>query len=249
MFAIAAALLRYLLFWLCPKHELALENLALRQQIAVLNRPAHKPRLLGQDRLFWVVLKAWWPNWRAALILFQPETVLGWQRAGFKMFWRWKSRPRGGRPRKDDALIQLIRWMSSVNPTWGSPRIRDELAKLGLEVSTATIRNYRPRSRRPPSQSWRTFLQNHAGAIAAMDFFVVPTATFRLLYVLVVMSHERRKVLHFTSPRHRPQRGRPSRSSMRSPTTQRPGICCGTAIRSTDRSSCSGLRAWASSRS
>ena len=187
MFAIVSALLRYLLSWLRPKHELALENFALRHQIAVLNRQAHKPRLQGKDRLFWVVLKGWWPNWRAALILFQPETVIGWQRAGFRMFWRWKSRHRGGRPRKDAALIQLIRRMWAVNPTWGSPRIRDELAKLGLEASTATIRKYRPKSRRRPSQSWRTFLQNHAGAIAAMDFFVVPTVTFRLLYVLVVM--------------------------------------------------------------
>ena len=197
MFAIVSALLRCLWSCLRPKHELALENLALRHQIAVLNRPAHKPRLQGKDRLFWVVLKGWWPNWRAALISFQPETVLGWQRAGLRMFWRWKSRQRGGRPRKDTALIQLIRRMWAVNPTWGSPRIRDELAKLGMEASTATIRKYRPKSRRQPSQSWRTFLQNHAGAIAAMDFFVVPTATFRLLYVLVVMNHERRKVLHF----------------------------------------------------
>jgi transposase InsO family protein len=113
------------------------------------------------------------------------------------MFWRWKSRQRGGRPGKDSALIELIRRMWAVNPTWGSPRIRDELAKLGLEASTATIRKYRPKSGRPPSQSWRTFLQNHAGAIAALDFFVVPTVTFRLLYVLVVITHERRKVVHF----------------------------------------------------
>jgi putative transposase len=197
MLAIVSALLRYLFFWLCPKHELVLENLALRHQIAVLHRQAHKPRLRGGDRLFWVVLKGCWPNWRAALILFQPETVIGWQRAGFRMFWRWKSRRRRGRPEKDPELIQLIRRMWAVNPTWGSPRIRDELAKLGLEASTATIRKYRPRSRRPPSQSWRTFLQNHASATAAMDFFVVPTVTFRLLYVLVVITHERRKVIHF----------------------------------------------------
>jgi hypothetical protein len=113
------------------------------------------------------------------------------------MFWRWKSRQHGGRPRKDAALIELIRRMWAVNPTWGSPRIRDELAKLGLQASTATIRKYRPKSGHPPSQSWRTFLQNHAGAIAAMDFLVVPTVTLRLLYVLVVMNHERRKVIHF----------------------------------------------------
>jgi transposase InsO family protein len=147
--------------------------------------------------LFWVVLKGWWPNWRAALILFRPETVIGWQRSGFRLFWRWKSRHRGGRPRKDAELIELIRRMWAVNPTWGSPRIRDELAKLGLAASTATIRKFRPKCRRRPSQSWRTFLQNHAGAIAAMDFFVVPTVTFRLLYVLVVITHERRKVIHF----------------------------------------------------
>ena len=197
MFAIVLALLRCLLSWVRPKHELALENLALRHQIAVLHRGVHRPRLQGKDRLFWVVLKKWWPNWRTALILFQPETVIGWQRAGFRMFWRWKSRQRGGRPRKDAALVQLIRRMWAVNPTWGSPRIRDELAKLGLETSTATIRKYRSKSGRRPSQSWRTFLQNHAGGIAAMDFFVVPTVTCRLLYVLIVITHERRKVIHF----------------------------------------------------
>ena len=113
------------------------------------------------------------------------------------MFWRWKSRQRGGRPRKDAALIELIRRMWSVNPTWGSPRIRDELAKLGLQASTATIRKYRPKSRRRSSQGWRTFLRNHAGTLAAMDFFVVPTVTCRLLYVLLVIAHERRKVIHF----------------------------------------------------
>jgi putative transposase len=197
VFAIVLALLRYLLSWLRPKHELALENLALRHQISVLHRQGHKPRLQGEDRLVWVVLNRCWPNWRAALILFRPETVIGWQRAGLRLFWRWKSRPRAGRPRKHAALIQLIRRMWSVNPTWGSPRIRDELAKLGLEASTATIRKYRPKCGRRPSQSWRTFLRNHAGVIAAMDFFVVPTVSFRLLYVLVVMTHERRKVIDF----------------------------------------------------
>jgi transposase InsO family protein len=128
---------------------------------------------------------------------FRPETVIGWQRAGFRMFWRWKSRRRLGRPGKDPELKQLIGRMWAVNPNWGSPRIRDELAKLGLQASTAAIRKYRPRGRRQPSQSWWTFLQNHAAGIAAMDFYVVPTATARLFYVLVVMNHERRKIVHF----------------------------------------------------
>lgn len=123
--------------------------------------------------------------------------MIAWQRAAFRRFWRWKSRRRSGRPGLDPELVQLIRRMWSVNPTWGSPRIRDELAKLGLQASTATIRKYRPKSRRRPSQGWRTFLRNHAGTIAALDFFVVPTVTGRLLYVLVVLTHEQRKVVHF----------------------------------------------------
>ena len=197
MFTIVLALLRYLLSWLRAHHELGLENLALRHQIQVLRRPAHKPRVQGTDRLFWVVLKRAWPHWRRALLIVEPETVIAWQRAAFRRFWRWKSRRRSGRPAIDPELVQLIRRMWSANPTWGSPRIRDELAKLGLQASTATIRKYRPKSRRRPSQGWRTFLRNHAGTIAALDFFVVPTVTGRLLYVLVVLTHERRKVVHF----------------------------------------------------
>src|SRR5664279_1512138 len=197
MFEFLRVILIYPLSLLRPQHELAMEILALRHQITVLKRRRHRPKLHPWDRCLWMILKRVWPNWRTPLMIFRPETVIGWQRAGFRMFWRWKSRRRCERPAKDSELIQLIRRMWSVNPTWGSPRIRDELAKLGLQASTATIRNYRPKSRRPPSQSWRTFLRNHAGAIAAMDFFVVPTVTFRLLYVLMVITHERRKVIHF----------------------------------------------------
>ncbi len=197
MFEFLRMVLIYPLSLLRPQHELAMEILALRHQITVLKRRTPRPKLRPWDRCLWMILKRVWPNWRTPLMVFRPETVIGWQRAGLRMFWRWKSRRRPGRPAKDRELIQLIRRMWSVNPTWGSPRIRDELAKLGLQASTATIRKYRPRSRRLPSQSWRTFLQNHAGGIAAMDFFVVPTVTARLLYVLVVLNHERRKIVHF----------------------------------------------------
>ena len=179
------------------RHELAMEALALRHQIMVLKRQTPRPRLHGWDRCFWVMFKRRWSGWQTPLIIFRPETVVGWQRAGFRLLWRWKSRRRRGRPAKDRELIQLIGRMWAANPTWGSPRIRDELAKLGLQASTATIRKYRPKSRRSPSQDWWTFLRNHASGIAAMDFLVVPTVTGRLLYVLILMRHERRKVMHF----------------------------------------------------
>ena len=189
--------LNYPLSFCRSRHDLALEVLALRHQLMVFHRQASRPKLHRSDRYLWLLLMKLWPNWRTSLMIFQPETLIGWQRAGFRMFWRWKSRHRRGRPGKDRQLIQLIRRMWSVNPTWGSPRIRDELVKLDLHASTATIRQYRPKSRRRPSQSWRTFLQNHTGAIAALDFFVVPTVTFGLLYVMIVITHERRKVVHF----------------------------------------------------
>ena len=197
MLAVLWIILTYPISIFRRQHDLALEVLALRHQLMVLKRQTRRPRLRRSDRYLWLLLMKVWPNWRNPLMIFQPETLIGWQRAGFRLFWRWESRRRLGRPEKDQELIQLIRRMWSANPTWGSPRIRDELAKLGLVASTATIRKYRPKSRGKPSQGWKTFLQNHAGRIAAMDFFVVPTVTFRLLYVLIVMNHERRKVVHF----------------------------------------------------
>jgi putative transposase len=197
MLAMLWIVLTYPFSFFRRRHNLALEILALRHQLMVLKRQTRRPRLRPSDRYLWLLLMRVWPSWRNPLIILQPETLIGWQRAGFRMFWRWKSRHRLGRPGKDQELIQLIRRMWSVNPTWGSPRIRDELAKLGLIASRATIRKYRPRSKGKPSQGWRTFLNNHVGSIAAMDLFVVPTVTFRLLYVLIIMHHDRRKVVHF----------------------------------------------------
>jgi len=177
---------------------LLLENLALRHQLAVLKRQARKPKLRSADRLLWVGLRRIWPHWQQALLLFQPQTIIAWHRLGFRLFWRWKSRTRAGRPSVEGELIALIQRMWQANPTWGSRRIQAELAKLGIQVSDSTIRKYRPKNRRSPSpQTWKTFLQNHAQALIAVDFFAVPTATFRVLYVFLVLAHERRQVLHF----------------------------------------------------
>ncbi len=185
------------------QRNLALENLALRHQLMVLQRQKAKARLKDRDRVFWIWLRRVWPDWRRALIVVQPATVTGWHRRGFRAYWRWKSRPKGGRPRIDPSVRRLIRHMWNSNPTWGAPRIRAELHKLGIDVSESTIRRYRPPRPRQPSQNWRSFLENHLGDIVAMDFFVVPTATFRVLYVLLIVTHDRRRILHFnvtTSP-------------------------------------------------
>ena len=135
MFGVIIAVLRSLGAAFQPRRQLVLENLALRHQLLVLSRNAKKPRFRNPDRLLWVVLRAVWARWEKALVIIQPQTVIGWHRAGFRRYWRWKSRRRDGRPSLDPELIQLIRRMWQANPTWGSPRIRDELAKLGLQVS------------------------------------------------------------------------------------------------------------------
>ena len=189
-------LLRSLISGCRSQRLLLLENLALRHQLAVLRRRSRKPKLGQADRLLWLALRRLWPGWHKGLLLFQPQTVVAWHRLGFRLFWRWRSRARGGRPTADRKLINLIRQMWSSNPTWGSKRIQAELAKLGIAVSDSTIRKYRPRIQRG-DQTWKTFLHNHAQDLIAVDFFVVPTATFRLLYVFLVLAHERRKVLHF----------------------------------------------------
>jgi putative transposase len=136
------------------RRHLVLENLALRHQLLVLNRTAKAPVVRDSDRLFWAVLSAMWSRWTKVLVIVQPQTVVRWHQAGFRLFWRWKSRGRTGRSPTDRETIELIRRMWQANPTWGRPRIRAELAKLGLQVSAATVRKYRPKGdRRPPSQT------------------------------------------------------------------------------------------------
>jgi transposase InsO family protein len=174
------------------------EILALRQQVAVLKRKRPRPSLRMADRVFWVILSCLWPGWRHSLVIVKPETVIGWHRKGFRLFWTWKSR-RGkpGRPPVSREIRDLIRRMSRENTLWGAPRIHGELLKLGFSISQAGVSKYMVRHPSPPSQSWRTFLTNHADCLASIDFFVVPTATFRLLFGFVVLHHERRRIVHF----------------------------------------------------
>jgi transposase InsO family protein len=181
---------------------LALENLALRQQLAVWKAREPRPRLTQMDRIFWVLLSRVWTSWRHTLQVVRPETVIGWHRQGFRRYWAWKSRRRWGRPAIGRDLRDLIRQMSRANPLWGAPRIHGELLKLGLTVSQATVSKYIVRPRRPPSQAWRTFLKNHAADVIALDFFTVRTATFRVLFVLVMLTHSRRRLVHFNVTEH-----------------------------------------------
>jgi len=164
---------------------LHLEIVALRHQLAIANR-SRRPRLrfTTVDRLLWAWLSQRWPGWRAALHVVQPATVLAWHRRGFRLFWTWKSRHRTGRPDVPTDVRALIREMSPANPLWGTPRIHGELHKLGISVSQSTVATYMRRHPRPPSQTWRTFLTNHASQIMAADLFVVPTVTFRLFLSL-----------------------------------------------------------------
>ena len=184
-----------------PQRELALENLVLRQQLAVLKYRHLRPRLTDADRLFWVVVSRLWTGWRESLHIVRPETVVRWHRQGFRYYWRWKSRGRG-RPKLDPEVRDLIHRMCWSNPLWGAPRIHGELLKLGIEISQATVSKYMIRRRGPPSQTWRTFLQNHTKEIIALDFFTVSTATFRVLFVLIILSHDRRRILYFNVTAH-----------------------------------------------
>ena len=177
--------------------SLAAENIALRQQLIVLQRSVKRPKLRNRDRIFWSWLSRLWSGWRSALLMVRPETVVGWHRLGFRLYWRWKSRKKPGRPPVDHEVRKLIRRMCLENPTWGAPRIQSELALLGHDVAESTVDKYMVRQPKPPSQNWRTFLKNHVGQIAAVDFFTVPTITFRVLYVFLVLLHDRRRVVHF----------------------------------------------------
>ncbi|HMH59899.1 MAG TPA: helix-turn-helix domain-containing protein [Bradyrhizobium sp.] len=172
------------------------EILVLRHQLNVLRRKSPKrPIFSNVDRLIFAGLCGLTPRVLDALKILKPATVIRWHRAGFRAYWRWKSRPRGGRPRASAEVRKLIREMSIANPLWGAPRIHGELLKLGIDVGQTTVAKYMAKTRRPPSQGWKTFLCNHASAVASMDLFVVPTVSFRLLYGLVILRHSRRELL------------------------------------------------------
>ena len=183
---------------------LQMENLALRHQLVVLRRTAPKrPRLNTTDRLFWIGISRLCADWRSWLVIVQPETVIGWHRNLFRAFWTWKIRHgKPGRPGVRKDTRELIRRMSRENPTWGAPRIHGELLKLGIEIAESSVSKYLVRGRRPPSQTWRTFLQNHISGMVSVDFFTVPTIRFQVLYVFLVLAHERRRIVHFGVTRH-----------------------------------------------
>lgn len=179
------------------------EILVLRHQLNVLRRRSRgRVSFSGIDRLVFAGMYALAPNILDALKIVKPETVVRWHRAGFRTYWRWKSRPRGGRPRVAAEIRQLIRQMSIANPLWGAPRIHGELLKLGIDVGQTTVAKYMAKRRRPPSQGWKTFLSNHADGIAAMDLFVVPTTSFRLLYGFMILEHARRHLLWLAVTAH-----------------------------------------------
>lgn len=184
-----------------PQHVLAMENLALRQQLAMLVGTSKRARPSRLDRLFWVAFSRYVDGWRQMLHALHPDTVVRWHREGFRRYWTRKSR-HIGRPGIDRSVRDLIREMQAANVGWGAPRIHGELLKLGINVSQATVSKYMIRRSTPPSQTWRTFLANHAKDIAAIDFFTVPTATFRILYVFIVLSHDRRHIAHFNVTEH-----------------------------------------------
>jgi len=188
--------------FLVSRAALVAENLALRQQLAVLQVSGKRPRLRKRDRIFWVWLSRLWSGWRSCLMIVKPETVIRWHRDGFKLYWHWKSRGKVGRPKMDSEIRRLIRRMWHEHATWGAPRIQSELALLGHDVAESTVAKYMGRARKPPSQAWRTFLENHVFEMVAIDFFVVATVTFRVLYCFLVLRHDRRRVVHFNVTPH-----------------------------------------------
>src|SRR2546426_9914950 len=198
MITLLLYLLRLLPFLCDGRRQLALENLALRQQVAVYKRMAGRPKLRGSDRLLGGWLPGVWVGWRQSLVIVTPATVLRWQRRRFREHWtNLSSRPTRGRPRVDPEITALVIQMAAANPLWGAPRIHGELLKLGIHVAERTVSRLLPQRRTPPSQTWRTFLTNHVRDLVSIDFFIVPTVRLRVLFVFVVLAHDRRRVLHF----------------------------------------------------
>src|SRR5450631_447739 len=225
MVALILSLLGALGSALRTRANLALENLALRQQLANLRRTSSRPRLSTSDRAFWLVLSHVWSRRADVLVVVKPDTVLRWHRAGFRLFWRWKSRSHG--PAEGSVapeVRRLIRQMAEANVGWGAPRIHGELLKLGIDVGERSVSRFMPpEPRKPPAQTWRTFLDNHVGSLASIDFFTVPMRPFAFSMSSSYWPTTAAAFFTSASPSTPARPGPPSRSSRRSPRTRRPG--------------------------
>ena len=203
MTPIVRALLAFVVSLVRSRVSLQLEIVALRHQLALYQRSIRRPQVRLTDRIFWSWLSRGWSRWREVLIFVQPATVLAWQSARFREHWaRLSQAGHAGRPTIGEDVRQLIREISTANPRWGSPRILGALRTLGISVAKSTVEKYRVRRRTPPSPTWRVFLKNHLMELVALDFFTVTTVGFKVLFVLIVLAHDRRKVLHFNVTEH-----------------------------------------------
>jgi putative transposase len=200
---VVSALLAFMAALFRSHTSLRLEHLALRHQLAVYQQTVHRPRLRPTDRLFWAWLSRLWSAWQDALVFVQPRTVIAWQQQRFCTHWRRLSEPgTPGRPPLAKEVRALIQDMWQANPTWGSPRMVGELRKVGIEITKSTVETYRVRPPMPPSPTWKTFLKNHAQDLVSLDFFVVPTVTHKVLFVLLILAHERHRVVHCNITEH-----------------------------------------------
>ena len=197
------ALISFLRSLLRSRYSMQLEILSLRHQLSVLQLSVKRPKLTPADRIFWSWFSKICSRWQETLMIVQPQTVIAWRRKKFKEHWRKLSLRGGpGRPKVAKEIRDLIRDMSKTNPLWGSPRIVGELNKIGIEVAKSTVEKYMVRQRKPTSPTWKAFLKNHIKDLVSIDFFVVPTVKFKILFVLVILAHNRRKVVHFNVTEH-----------------------------------------------
>src|SRR5437879_5523639 len=203
MLKLIMVVIRFVILVFGGQKQVALENAALRQQLAVFKRDVKRPRLHRRDRLFWIGLRTIWKEWKSALVIVRPETVISWQRKRFKRYWWRLSQAKGpGRPPMSTEIRKLVRTMAAANVLWGAPRIHGELLKLGFEISERTVSRFMPKRRKEPSQTWKTFLTNHVGQLVSIDFFTVSTLQLKVLFVFMVLAHQRRRVVHFNVTDH-----------------------------------------------
>jgi len=198
MLSVVSILLASISAWFRSRLSVQIELIALRHQVAVYKQSISRPKLRPTDRLLWVWLSRLWPGWQEVLAFVQPRTVIAWQKKRFRNYWRQLSQSgRPGRPAIGKEVRRLIQDMWQSNPTWGSPRIVGELRKLGINVAKSTVEKYRPKVHKPSSPTWKAFLNNHIQDLVACDFFIVPTVTCQVLFMFIMLAHERRRIVHF----------------------------------------------------